>query len=359
MSVTLPYVFTIFMLTLGPIKVIPAFAGMVRDATRQQVISLAVRGALQATAIALFIAFGATSLQAAWGVSLDAIRITGGVLLFMAAASGQLMQLPAAATAPLVLDAATIKRLSFMPLSIPVIVTPWGLVAILLFMRLANENRAETISVIAILLLVMALNFVGHGVRARHDHEGPGNRDIPADRMDLRHLAMRSGRGNYPDCASEPRGRRQMRAAAKLLSLAAAVWPAASLLLASVPAAQAADKPETGAALVDPEPWRIGFTAYAWLTNISGSAGARGQSVAVNESFIDLLQRSESLGAFMSYFEADKGRVGLYADFMWTKTSFGQPVTLYRNPLPGLALTLNGSAALKTELTMVEVEWPV
>ena len=61
------------------------------------------------------------------------------------------------------------------------------------------------------------------------------------------------------------------------------------------------------------------------LTNISGSAGARGQSVVVNESFIDLLQRSEPLGAFMSYFE---GRAGLYADFMWTKTIFGPVIGL-------------------------------
>jgi multiple antibiotic resistance protein len=161
MSVTLAYVFTIFMVTLGPIKVIPAFASMARDATRQQVIELATRGALQATGIALFIAIVATGMASSWGVSLDAIRLTGGVLLFIAAAGGELMKMPAAASAPPPLDPAAIKRLSFMPLSIPVIITPWGLVAILLFMRLASGNRTETVSVIAILLLVMALNFVG------------------------------------------------------------------------------------------------------------------------------------------------------------------------------------------------------
>lgn len=32
---------------------------------------------------------------------------------------------------------------------------------VLLFMRLSSDNRTETISVIAILLFVMALNFVG------------------------------------------------------------------------------------------------------------------------------------------------------------------------------------------------------
>jgi multiple antibiotic resistance protein len=163
MIVTPAYVFTIFMLTLGPIKVIPAFATMVKDATREQVIALAVRGALQSTAIALFIAIGVTGLQASWGVSLDAIRIAGGILLFMAAAGGQVLQAPAAVSkAPAApLDDAAIKRASFMPLSIPIIITPWGVVAILLFMRLTHDDRAAMASVLAILLLVMALNFVG------------------------------------------------------------------------------------------------------------------------------------------------------------------------------------------------------
>jgi multiple antibiotic resistance protein len=162
MTVTLAYVFTIFMLTLGPLKVIPVFAGLVRDATRAQIVALALRSTLQATAVALLIAFGITALQSSWGVSLDAIRITGGVLLFMAAAGGQL-QLPATVPppAPPVLDAAAIVRLSFMPLTIPVIITPWGLVAILLFMRLAADDTARTAGILAILLLVMGLNFVG------------------------------------------------------------------------------------------------------------------------------------------------------------------------------------------------------
>ena len=102
-------------------------------------------------------------MQASWGVSLDAIRIAGGILLFMAAAGGQVMQAPAAisraSTEPL--DDAAIKRTSFMPLSIPIIITPWGVVAILLFVRLTHGDHAATFEVITILLLVMALNFVG------------------------------------------------------------------------------------------------------------------------------------------------------------------------------------------------------
>ncbi|HEY4167807.1 MAG TPA: MarC family protein [Reyranella sp.] len=161
MTVTPAYVFTIFMVTVGPIKVIPAFATMVKEATREQVIALAVRGALQSTAIALFIAIGITGMQASWGVSLDAIRIAGGILLFMSAAGSLLMQAPAAIAKAAPPDEAAIKRMAFMPLSIPTIITPWGVVAILLFMRLAHGDRAATVSVLAVLLLVMALNFVG------------------------------------------------------------------------------------------------------------------------------------------------------------------------------------------------------
>lgn len=146
-----------------------------------------------------------------------------------------------------------------------------------------------------------------------------------------------------------------MRSIPKRPWLAALVALAAIPLLADAPSARAADKPEANPALADPEPWRLGFTAYGWLTSISGSATARGQTIDVNASFIDLVQRTDSVGALMGYFEADKGRAGMYADLVYSSAGFSQPVSVYRNPLPGLALTLNGDAALKTKLTMIEV----
>ncbi len=63
-----------------------------------------------------------------------------------------------------------------------------------------------------------------------------------------------------------------MRSMSKRLSLAALVTLAAIPLLADAPSARAADKPEANPALADPEPWRLGFTAYGWLTSISGSS---------------------------------------------------------------------------------------
>jgi multiple antibiotic resistance protein len=161
----LAYVFTIFMLTLGPIKVIPAFAALVGDATTAQVRAVALRGIAWSTGISLFIAFGVTRVQESWQVSLEAIRIAGGILLFMSAAAtiGQVTrpQAPGGTPAPSTLDAAALRRAAFMPVAIPIIITPWGVVAILLFMRMAEREPAGVAGVIGILLLVMALNFLG------------------------------------------------------------------------------------------------------------------------------------------------------------------------------------------------------
>jgi len=47
------------------------------------------------------------------------------------------------------------------PLAIPIIVTPWGVTAILFFAELAYGDAKALSSVIGILLLVMLLNLVG------------------------------------------------------------------------------------------------------------------------------------------------------------------------------------------------------
>lgn len=165
MNFEIAYVFTIFMLTLGPIKVIPAFAALVGDATPAQVRTVAVRGTVWATGIALLIAFGVTRVQESWQVSLDAIRIAGAILLFMSATAtiGQVTRPAASPTAPppSSLDASALRRVAVMPVAIPIIITPWGVVAILLFMRLAEREPAGVASVVATLLLVMILNLLG------------------------------------------------------------------------------------------------------------------------------------------------------------------------------------------------------
>jgi hypothetical protein len=112
------------------------------------------------------------------------------------------------------------------------------------------------------------------------------------------------------------------------------------------------DKPKSNGKTDDD--WRFGLTIYGWATSLSGSATARGNTVNINASVIDLIQKSDSLVAFNSYFEADKGRFGLYADFVWARLGIPASAAAYANPIAGVKLSAQANAAFTTSLTIIE-----
>jgi len=166
------YIFTIFMLTMGPLRVIPAFFLMTREGDAADCRALALRGAAWATAISVLVALLLQRYMVSWKVSLDALRISGGILLFLSALA-IINQMPGAPPPPPPAepeppDEARRKALSqrlrgmaVIPLAMPSIVTPWGVMAILLFMSLARGDQTHESIVLGILLLMMALNLVG------------------------------------------------------------------------------------------------------------------------------------------------------------------------------------------------------
>jgi hypothetical protein len=116
------------------------------------------------------------------------------------------------------------------------------------------------------------------------------------------------------------------------------------------PAAGAADRATDRVT----DPWRFEAASYGWLMSASGSMTAKGQTVDVNASFIQLLQKSDSLIGYMGYFEANKGRVGFYADLVFSRLGFTNTTANYRNPIAGLKLSTTANAALTYSMTIVE-----
>lgn len=68
--------------------------------------------------------------------------------------------------------------------------------------------------------------------------------------------------------------------------------------------------------------WQFSFTPYAWATSINGSSTARGHTVDIDESFIDIVEKSDSLMALTGYFEARKGPFALFTDVVWADLGF-------------------------------------
>ena len=123
----------------------------------------------------------------------------------------------------------------------------------------------------------------------------------------------------------------------------------ASPLVAQSPQAQ--PKTGDGKSLDD---WRFAATLYAWAINLNGSASVRGNTVDINASIFDLLQKSSSLGAVMGEFEADKGRFGFFADIVWAQLGIPASAATYRNPIPGVTLSLQANAAATISVTVIE-----
>jgi hypothetical protein len=126
----------------------------------------------------------------------------------------------------------------------------------------------------------------------------------------------------------------------------------ASALALFVRAVNAAEPP---AAPADPEPWRFTIAPYAWAVGVTGNTTVRGQTIDTNASTIDLIQKSDSIAALMAYFEADKGKLGFYTDFVFAQLGFGAGQTNYHNPIAGLQITTRYNAALTYRLFIVEM----
>jgi multiple antibiotic resistance protein len=156
--ITPAFVFAIFMVTLGPIKTLPAFFAMIRDQPPAAARALAVKGTAVATAVSLLIAFVMTGVAASWRVSPDDLRLAGGILLF-AAAREMIGQFSRPASPPQ--SAVPSQHPAVTPLAIPIIVTPWGVTALIFFADLAYGNARMMATVVGILLLIMTLNLIG------------------------------------------------------------------------------------------------------------------------------------------------------------------------------------------------------
>lgn len=146
------FVFTIFMVTLGPIKVIPGFYNLTKDLAPSETRMLALKGASIATMISLVIAGVMPGIANSWQVTPDDLRIAGGILLFAAAFS--IFNTDPPSNEP----QEPPRRPALSPIAIPIIITPWGAAAIMIAMGLSVGNVEEMTTVVTNLLFIMVLN---------------------------------------------------------------------------------------------------------------------------------------------------------------------------------------------------------
>jgi multiple antibiotic resistance protein len=155
-------VLIIFFLTLGPLKAVGPFNQLTQGTDAAFRRNLAWRGTATATLIVLVVALLGALVLENWHVSVAAIVITGGIILFCQAFQFILHPTAVAPRPPQPIAGQSPPTLAMaqFSLAVPVLVTAPGIAAIAGFMAIAGGDWTQKGIVLAALLAVMGLNLV-------------------------------------------------------------------------------------------------------------------------------------------------------------------------------------------------------
>jgi len=153
------FIFTIFFMLLGPIKVVPAFAAATQGADLAFKRKTALLATLFATAICVFLAFAGPGLIGKYRLSLGALSIAGGLVLVIAAVRTMFF----GAATPGAERTATERnpvRVAMSPLASPAIVPPAGVAAVLIAALQSTHAPQLMGLVLAGIATMMLLDFL-------------------------------------------------------------------------------------------------------------------------------------------------------------------------------------------------------
>jgi multiple antibiotic resistance protein len=151
--------FTFLFLAMGPIPLIPAFAGLTAGRDRRFKLRLALSGVgIAAVAISLAATMGVSTLDG-WGLSLPALTLAGGLLLLLVALRTLFeFYTPRPQTPPQ--QGAPPPRLvdtAFSPLAFPMILPPYGIGVVILVLAMAQQQGA-TLEVARLIALILVFD---------------------------------------------------------------------------------------------------------------------------------------------------------------------------------------------------------
>jgi multiple antibiotic resistance protein len=151
------YIFTIFFLLLGPIKLIFPFAATTRGLELPLKRKIAIQAAAISTLVVILLWLLGQGLLLRYEITVNALQLAGGIILFLSALKSifspkELPEEPSS-NQPNIMQTAV-------NLAVPGIVPPVGIAAILIFVMLSAERPTMQWYVLKNLLVVMGMNFL-------------------------------------------------------------------------------------------------------------------------------------------------------------------------------------------------------
>lgn len=148
---------TLFVI-IDPLGIAPIFAALTEGGDDRFKRSMAVKGSLVAVAVLVFFAFIGKPFLGALGISMDALRVAGGLMLFVIAME-------------MVFEKRTERKqhsaekldeqfedISVFPVAIPLLAGPGAIATVMLLMSSSEGNYVGQTMVISALVSVLAIN---------------------------------------------------------------------------------------------------------------------------------------------------------------------------------------------------------
>ncbi len=155
-------VFITLLVVIDPIGMAPIFAALTRGGDAGYRRRMAIKGILLSTAILLFFVFTGNTLLRFMGISLNAFKIAGGVLLFLLAIDMVFArQSGLRSTTVKEQEEAQFKEdISVFPLAFPLIAGPGALTTILLTISANRDDPLLFAGMLGVLLAVLLLTLL-------------------------------------------------------------------------------------------------------------------------------------------------------------------------------------------------------
>ena len=150
-------IFTLFFITLGPLKILGPFAQLTREAHETTMRQIAVRAFVLAVIAVVSGGLAGRVLLDYWGISSSAMLLSGGVIFALVGLSLVLEQYQPAHPVPPPLPPEPMA--AAMRITFPTVVTPYGIAALIVVLT-NSRDAGRTGTTLALLLGVMVLNLV-------------------------------------------------------------------------------------------------------------------------------------------------------------------------------------------------------
>jgi multiple antibiotic resistance protein len=150
----------ILLLTIGPLKIIPAFVKLTAHADPPLRRRMAWRAFLIATAVLIVLALSGWKLLINYNIPLTAILVSGGLVLVLVALRMVLAQYGDEDDRPDPPPAAPSMAQVVQPLVFPTILTPYGIAVVITMSALVRQLEGTPLWLMGLLVAVMGVNLM-------------------------------------------------------------------------------------------------------------------------------------------------------------------------------------------------------